>query len=68
MFDWLQAAGNIAPAEMLRTFNCGIGMVVCVAPSVAQRAMEILEEQGETVYRIGEIAACECETPCVRYL
>jgi phosphoribosylformylglycinamidine cyclo-ligase len=68
VFDWLQSAGNIAPAEMLRTFNCGIGMVVCVAPSEAERATAILEAQGETVYPIGEIAACECETPCVRYL
>ena len=68
VFDWLQSAGNIAPAEMLRTFNCGIGMVVCVAPSETERATAILEAQGETVFTIGEIAACECETPCVRYL
>ena len=31
IFDWLQRNGNVAEAEMLRTFNCGIGMVVCVA-------------------------------------
>ena len=68
VFDWLQSAGNVAPTEMLRTFNCGIGMVVCVAPSEAEQATAALEAQGETVYRIGEIAACECETPCVRYL
>ena len=52
---------------MLRTFNCGIGMVVCVAAQAAQRATEVLQAHGETVYRIGEVAACDCEAPCVRY-
>ena len=67
VFDWLQTAGNIAESEMLRTFNCGIGMVVCVPPAQAEQASEILREQGEAVYRIGEIADCQCEAPCVRY-
>ena len=67
VFEWLQRSGKIADAEMLRTFNCGIGMVVCVPPQVADEATVILQNQGETVYRIGEIASCECEAPCVRY-
>ncbi|HOP15635.1 MAG TPA: phosphoribosylformylglycinamidine cyclo-ligase [Gammaproteobacteria bacterium] len=67
VFQWLQSAGRIADAEMLRTFNCGIGMVVCVPAQAAERAIQVLREQGETVYRIGDIAACECEAPCVRY-
>ena len=67
VFDWLQAAGNIAREEMLRTFNCGIGMVVCVPEAQAEQAASALMAQGETVYRIGEIAACECAAPCVRY-
>ena len=67
VFGWLQRAGGIADSEMLRTFNCGIGMVVCVAAQAAQRATEVLQAHGETVYRIGEVAACDCEAPCVRY-
>jgi phosphoribosylformylglycinamidine cyclo-ligase len=67
VFEWLQSAGNIAEAEMLRTFNCGIGMVVCIPAEAAEKALSILQAQGETVYRIGEIADCECEAPCVRY-
>ena len=38
VFGWLQREGNIAEAEMLRTFNCGIGMVVCVPPEQADEA------------------------------
>jgi len=67
VFQWLQTQGRIADQEMLRTFNCGIGMVVCIPTAAADQANAILEAQGETVYRIGEIAACECEAPCVRY-
>ena len=68
VFAWLREQGNIAETELLRTFNCGIGMVVCVPAETANRATEILRQQGETVYRIGEIAHCDCEAPCVRYL
>jgi len=67
VFEWLQSSGRIVDAEMLRTFNCGIGMVVCVPAEGAENAMAVLEARGETVYRIGEISACECEAPCVRY-
>jgi phosphoribosylformylglycinamidine cyclo-ligase len=67
VFDWLQQQGNIDPMEMLRTFNCGIGMVVCVAAADAERATELLQAQGETVYRLGQIEACDCAEPCVRY-
>ncbi|WP_078120790.1 phosphoribosylformylglycinamidine cyclo-ligase [Thiosocius teredinicola] len=67
VFEWLQKSGKIDDAEMLRTFNCGIGMVVCVPEASVEKAVGILEEQGETVFRIGEITRCDCETPCVRY-
>jgi phosphoribosylformylglycinamidine cyclo-ligase len=67
VFEWLQTAGRISDSEMLRTFNCGIGMVVCVPQQAAQRATDILQAGGETVFRIGEVAACDCEAPCVRY-
>lgn len=55
VFKWLQAHGNVADAEMARTFNCGIGMVLIVSPADADRAASFLKDQGETVYRIGEI-------------
>lgn len=57
VFQWLQQAGNVALAEMHRTFNCGIGMVLVVAPEDAAAATDFLTTQGETVYRLGEIQA-----------
>ena len=55
LFDWLQQAGNVEPMEMLRTFNCGIGMCVVVSSADAEAAMAHLRECGETVWQIGEI-------------
>ncbi len=57
LFDWLQQAGNVEPAEMLRTFNCGIGMCVVVAAADAEAAKAHLQASGETVWQIGEIVA-----------
>ncbi len=55
VFDWLASAGRIDPMEMHRTFNCGIGMVVVVAPGAATEIMAQLRAAGETVFQIGEI-------------
>ncbi len=55
VFGWLQNEGNIETAEMSRTFNCGIGMVVVVSAEHAAAAKEVFEEHGETVYIIGQI-------------
>ncbi|MGI9341887.1 MAG: phosphoribosylformylglycinamidine cyclo-ligase [Gammaproteobacteria bacterium] len=55
LFDWLQRHGNIEDAEMLRTFNCGIGMIVVVGANDEDRARATLEAGGETVYSIGRI-------------
>ena len=55
VFDWLQAAGNIEASEMYRTFNCGLGMVLVVDADDADKALEILQTEGETAMRIGEI-------------
>ena len=57
LFDWLQQAGNVKADEMLRTFNCGIGMCVVVAAADAAAAMAHLQASGETVWQIGEIVA-----------
>jgi phosphoribosylformylglycinamidine cyclo-ligase len=55
LFDWLQQAGNVEAGEMLRTFNCGIGLCVVVSAAAAAAAQAQLEAAGETVWRIGEI-------------
>ena len=59
LMAFLQAQGNIEPEEMARTFNCGIGMAVVVAERDVAAATETLEAAGETVHRIGHIAAGE---------
>jgi phosphoribosylformylglycinamidine cyclo-ligase len=56
LFRWLFEAGQIKPKEMLRVFNCGIGMVLVVDPADADALTRHLSERGETVYRIGELA------------
>ena len=55
VFQWLQKAGAIEEAELLRTFNCGIGMAVVVPVEVAADVMALLAKQGETVLPIGSI-------------
>ncbi len=55
VFNWLQRQGQVSDTEMYRTFNCGIGMVVCVAEQHAAAAQSLLQAQGETVWRIGHI-------------
>jgi phosphoribosylformylglycinamidine cyclo-ligase len=55
VFGWLARTGGITPEEMLRVFNCGVGMALVVAD--ADAATELLRDQGESVARIGHIAA-----------
>jgi phosphoribosylformylglycinamidine cyclo-ligase len=55
VWDWIQASGRIADAEMHRTFNCGIGMVAVVAQSESDAALELLRAAGEQVSVIGEV-------------
>jgi len=57
LFAWLQKNGNVAETEMLRVFNCGIGMVVIVAGQDAGKASGLLRSTGETVWRIGTVRA-----------
>jgi phosphoribosylformylglycinamidine cyclo-ligase len=59
IFQWLQQHGNVAEAEMLRTFNCGVGMVVCVAGEDAEQALALLQSNGETAWRLGRIEATD---------
>ena len=55
VFGWLAKTGRIAPEEMARTFNCGIGMVVVTAPEDANAVAAMLEQAGERVLEIGRI-------------
>lgn len=55
VFKWLAKAGNIDAMEMARTFNCGIGMALIVAPEQVEKATAILTAAGETVTRIGVV-------------
>jgi len=57
LMAFLQAQGNIEPAEMARTFNCGVGMVLAVAPDRLSSLLSDLEKAGEVAYQIGEIIA-----------
>ncbi|MGB6976399.1 MAG: phosphoribosylformylglycinamidine cyclo-ligase [Gammaproteobacteria bacterium] len=65
IFDWLQIQGQITEQEMFRTFNCGVGMVLCVAASDAAKTLTILQQMDETVWPIGVIAKSSEERPSV---
>ncbi|ABL71992.1 phosphoribosylformylglycinamidine cyclo-ligase [Paracoccus denitrificans] len=56
VFDWLAEAGGIAEAEMLKTFNCGIGMILAVAADRAAAIEALLKAEGETVFRLGQVS------------
>ncbi len=59
LFEWLQQTGDVATAEMYRTFNCGVGMVAVVPAAAARATMDCLAAQGETAWQIGEIISAE---------
>lgn len=65
VFQWLREQGNVAEKEMYRTFNCGVGMVVCVPSDRAREAEEFLRAQGEQVWTIGRIEASDQDEPLV---
>jgi len=68
IFDWLQQSGNISDAEMLRTFNCGIGMALVVEQQKADDIINTLSALGETATLIGKIEAAEsANAPEVHY-
>ncbi|MBT8143198.1 MAG: phosphoribosylformylglycinamidine cyclo-ligase [Gammaproteobacteria bacterium] len=55
IFDWLQSSGNIEAAEMWRTFNCGVGLIVVVPGNEAERTVDLLSDSGEHAWIAGEI-------------
>jgi phosphoribosylformylglycinamidine cyclo-ligase len=61
VFKWLAERGNIAEGELLRTFNCGIGMVAIVEPEAVKAVSEVLADAGESVTPLGKVIAAEGE-------
>ncbi|RYG17013.1 MAG: phosphoribosylformylglycinamidine cyclo-ligase [Caulobacteraceae bacterium] len=56
VFEWLQQAGDVADEEMRRTFNCGVGLMLVVAPEDAEPVLTRLFEAGEDAFIIGQLA------------
>lgn len=69
VFQWLQDAGGVAAEEMYRTFNCGIGMIVCVPADQKDLAIDTLNAMGEKVWQVGVMEAADASDaePKVRY-
>jgi phosphoribosylformylglycinamidine cyclo-ligase len=67
VFGWLASTGGVEPKEMLRTFNCGIGMIVVVAEDRADSVADVLTGEGESVVRLGRIGARAAGAPGVAY-
>jgi phosphoribosylamine--glycine ligase/phosphoribosylformylglycinamidine cyclo-ligase len=66
IFQWLKKTGNVSSQEMLRAFNCGVGMIIVVEKDRVPAVQQILEQEGETVYQVGELKIrTEGEEGCV---
>ena len=63
LFRWLQMKGGVADAEMVRVFNCGIGMVVIVSPAQADTAIKSLTAQGLKSWVVGEVVERPKDAP-----
>lgn len=66
VFKWLTEAGEVPMAEMLRTFNCGIGMTAITSPQRAEHVADAMREAGQQVYVIGHVTALpDIDSPAV---
>jgi phosphoribosylformylglycinamidine cyclo-ligase len=65
VFEWLQQTGNVAPREMLRTFNCGVGMILAVDAGVADQVVDKLQTLGETAWVIGDVVERSDQEPVI---
>src|SRR5690554_6396971 len=59
VFQWLKNAGGVAGEEMYRTFNCGIGMIVCVPADQKDLALDTLNALGEKAWQVGVIETAD---------
>ena len=55
VFKWLAEQGGVAELELLRTFNCGIGMIAIVKPDAVEAVTEMFTDSGESVALLGEV-------------
>ncbi len=62
VFKWLATSGDVSEQEMLRTFNCGVGMVAVVDANAATAAIEEFTRNGEIAVRLGEVIATNGNT------
>ena len=67
IFNWLQELGNIDEKEMLKTLNCGIGMILVINQKDIRKISKILEKKNEDFYIIGEIIETQIDSPKVIY-
>ncbi|ACP24723.1 phosphoribosylformylglycinamidine cyclo-ligase [Sinorhizobium fredii NGR234] len=67
VFSWLAKTGGVAANEMLRTFNCGVGMIAVVPAEEADRVAAVLAGEGETVFRLGRMVARQDGAPGTIY-
>ena len=65
IFNWLQEKGGVADSEMLRTFNCGIGMILCVSAEQTQRTLEILNKDSDQAFLLGSVASRDSDDASV---
>ena len=68
IFEWLQGTAEITDAELLRVFNCGIGMIVVVPPEQVGDVIERLHGLGERAYAVGAIERRKPDDPPVRFV
>jgi phosphoribosylformylglycinamidine cyclo-ligase len=67
VFDWIREVGELPETELLRVFNCGIGMIVIVPPDTAEDVVQRLEGLGERAYRIGVIERKPDDEPAILF-
>jgi phosphoribosylformylglycinamidine cyclo-ligase len=67
IFRWLKEQGNIEQTEFLKTFNCGVGMVICLSQEKEAQAMQLLKTLGESPFRLGSIKPSTVTQPFVRF-
>lgn len=68
VFTWLQKQANIDETEMMRTFNCGVGMILVIPATEAETALDLLHATGEQAFEIGEIAHREGSEEQVQFI
>ncbi len=67
IFQWLQQQGQVAEAEMLRVFNCGIGMILVIAKEDLSQVADVLNACGESFFELGEVKSNPFEPSTVEY-